>query len=58
LRGCEEAIARALIELAEKAATRLREKARWQLPLSIVGQLARRSPARWDDYDGRSVVLN
>ena len=53
-----EAIATALIELAEKAATRLREKARWQLPLSIVGQLARRSPARWDDYDGRSVVLN
>ena len=46
MRGCEEAIATALIELAEKAASRLRERARWQLPLSIARQLARRSPAR------------
>ena len=34
MRGCEEAIATALFELAEKAATRLRERACWQLPLS------------------------
>ena len=46
MRECEDAIAAALIELAEKVATRLRERARWQLPLSIARQLARRSPAR------------
>ena len=60
MRGCEEAIATALFELAEKAATRLRERACWQLPSSIyIAELAGSevTGAR-DDYDGRSAVLN
>jgi len=41
LRGCEEAIVTALIELAEKAASSLRERACWQLPSSIyIAELA------------------
>ena len=51
-----EVIATALIELAEKPSTRMRG-ACWRLPLSASpGRLAQRSPARWEDYDGRSAV--
>ena len=50
-----EAVARAVIELAEKVGhAHATEGLLAATIVYIVGELARRSPARWDDYDGRS----